>query len=162
MQTVSRAFSLLTLDDLIDYTPPTVGVEATIWDAIALMNEYEPSLKHILVVENWQNVGLFSWENVLQVVKSEFDLKSSKITEVMTTSLIRLKYSQLPDVKSILPLLTQLKRPIIIEDEEKQLVGYIAPETISSLLLKDYQFKITDAEEVNNQNTKIISSTEKY
>lgn len=162
MQIALPAFSLLPLEDLIDYTPPTLGVEATIWDGIALMNQYQPPLQHILVVENWQNVGFFSWENVLQVVNSEVDLKSSKITEAMTTSVIKLKYSQLQDTKSVLPFLTQLKKPIIIEDEYEKIIGYIAPETISSSLLKDERFKITDTQKANNKNQEIISSNIKY
>lgn len=161
MQTVFPAFPLLPLENLIDYAPLTVGAEATIWDAIALMNQYQPPAQRVLVVENWRTVGLFSWEDVLEVVKSEVNLRSSKITEVMTTSVIKFKYSQLQDTELILPLLTQLKKPIIIEDEQKQLVGYIAPETISSLLLKEYQLKITDAERLSNKNQQIISSTGK-
>ncbi|MGB6299606.1 MAG: ATP-binding protein [Rivularia sp. (in: cyanobacteria)] len=159
MRTALPAFSLLPLEDLIDYTPPTVGVEATIWDAIVLMNQYQPPLQYVLVVQNWQNVGLFTWENLLQVLKSEVDLKSSKIIEVMTTSITKLKYSQLQDVKSVLPILSQLKKPIIIEDEQKQLIGYITPETISCLLLNDYQLKIADAEKFSNKNQQITSST---
>lgn len=158
MQITLPTFSSLPLEDLIDRTPPTIGVEATIWDAITLMNQYQPSLQYLLVVENYQNVGLFSWENVLQVVKSEVDLKNSKITEVMKTPAIKIKYSQIQDTKSILQLFVDLKEPILVEDETEQLVGYITPKKITSWLLKDYLLTITQTEQINYQektNTEI-------
>ncbi len=158
MQTALPAFSLLPLEDLIDYTPPTVGVEATIWDAIALMNQYQPLAQYILVVESWRVVGSFSWEDALQVVKSQVDLRNSKITEVMRFPAIKIEYSQLQDTKSILQLIADRKEPILIEDEKGQLIGYITPETISYLLLKDFQFKLAEAEQVSNKKQNIIYS----
>ncbi len=161
MQTASPAFSLLPLEDLIDYTPPTVGIEATIWDAIALMNQYQPLAQYILVVESWRVVGSFSWEDVLQVVKSQVDLRSSKITEVMRFPAIKIKYSQLQDTKSILQLVADQKEPILVEDEKEQLIGSITPETITYLLLKDYQSKITEAEQVSDKKQKKLYSKNK-
>jgi PAS domain S-box-containing protein len=158
MQTALPASSLLPLENLIDYTPPTVGVEATIWDAITLMNQYQPLAEYILVVERWRIVGSFSSEDVLQVVKSQIDLKNTKITQVMRTPAILIKYSQLQDTKSILQLFADLKEPILIEDEKEQLVGYITPEKIAYWLLKDYQSRITQAEQVSNKKQKIIKS----
>ena len=158
MQTASPTSSLLPLEDLIDYTPPTVGIEATIWDAIALMNQYQPLAQYILVVESWRVVGSFSWEDVLQVVNSQVDLRNSKITEVMRFPAIKIKYSQLQGTKSILQLVADQKEPILIEDEKEHLIGYITPESIAYLLLKEYEFKITEAEQVSNNKQKIIYS----
>lgn len=156
MQTTLPAFSSLALENLIDCTPPTIGVEATIWDAITLMNQYQPLAQYILVVESRRVVGLFSWKEVVQVAQSQVDLRNSKITEVMKTPAIKIKYSQIQDTKLILQLFVDLKEPILVEDENEQLVGYITPETITSLLLKDYQFKITEAEQVSNEKKEII------
>ncbi len=158
MQIASPAFSLLPLEDLIDYTPPTVGIEATIWDAITLMNEYQPLAQYILVVESSRVVGLFSWKNLLQLVKSQVDLRNSKITGVMSIPAIKIKYSQLQDTKSILQVFADQKEPILIEDEEEQLLGYITPEKIAFLLLQDYQSKITEAEQVSDKKPGIIYS----
>lgn len=161
MQTTLPAFSLLPLEDLIDCTPPTIGVEATIWDAIALMNQYQPALQYVLVVENCQNVGLFSWENFFQIAQSQVDLRNSKITEVMKTPAIKIKYSQLQDTKLILQLFVDLKEPILVENEKEQLYGYITPEAVASLLLKDYHSKISEAEQVSYKKQEIICSKTK-
>ncbi len=145
-------------EQLIDYTPLTVVPKTTVWDTIALMNKYQPPAPYVLIVENWQAVGLFSWENVFQLVESEINLKNSKITEVMNTSVVKLKYSQLQDTKLILNTLTESKGvPILIEDETKQLVGYISPASVTDFLLKDYQSKIIAAENFKNINQDILS-----
>ena len=158
MQTTLPAFSSLSLENLIDYTPPTIGVEATIWDAITLMNQYQPLAQYILVVESWRVVGSFSWKEVLQVAQSQVDLKNYKITEVMKTPAIKIKYSQIQDTQSILQLFVDLKEPILVEDKKEQLVGYITPEAVAYLLLKDYQFKITEAEQISYKKKEIICS----
>ena len=159
MQAAFEVSSLPPLENLIDYAPPTVAPETTVWDTIALMNQYQPPAQRVLVVENWQAVGFFSWEELLRVIESEINLKSSKITEVMTTSAIKFKYSQLKDIKLILNVLTQLKgKPIVIEDQNEQLVGYIAPESITRFLLEDYQLKITETERINNRDKEIKSA----
>ena len=158
MQTTLPAFSSLSLENLIDYTPPTIGVEATIWDAITLMNQYQPLAQYILVVESWRVVGSFSWKEVLQVAQSQVDLRNYKITEVMKTPAVKIKYSQIQDTQSILQLFVDLKEPILVEDENEQLVGYITPETVAYLLLKDYQFQITEAEQISYKKKEIICS----
>jgi len=152
MQTAFPAFSSLRLEDLIDYSPLTVGTRTTIWDAIALMNQYQPAIQRVFVVENERAVGLFSIEDVLQVVESGVNLKSSKITEVMRTLEIKINYASLKNKKLVLKILAELKEPVLIENEQKQLLGYIAPEKISSLLLKDYQFKIKQSEQKNDES----------
>ncbi|MEO0838577.1 MAG: ATP-binding protein [Cyanobacteria bacterium J06643_5] len=151
MQTAFPAFPLPSLEDLIDYAPLTVGTEATIWDAIALMNQSRPVTRRVFVVENWQVVGLFSLEDVLEVIQSEVDLKSSKVSEIMKTFAIKINHSSLEDRKLVLKILAELKEPVLIENENKQFVGYIAPEKVSSLLLQDYQFKIKQAEKGNSE-----------
>ncbi len=158
MQTAFQDYSLPSLECLIDYAPLTVGVETTIWDAITLMNKSQPPAQHLLVVEDWQAVGLFSWEDVLQVVQSEVDLKNSKITEVMNTSVIKLRYSHLQDKKLIFTLLTELRQPLLIEDEKEQLVGYILPEIINNLLLKNYHQQIIKSEGNNSKHQDNIPS----
>ena len=151
MQTALPAFSLLSLENLIDYAPLTVGTDATIWDAITLMNQSQLITQRVFVVENRRAVGLFSLENVLEVVKSEVDLKNSKITEVMKTLAIKINDSSLQDKELVLKVLADLEEPVLIENEKKHFLGYIAPEKISSLLLKEYQFKIKQAEQGNNE-----------
>lgn len=165
MQAIFPDSPLPPLEKLIDYAPPTVVRETTVWDAITFMNQYQPPAQWVLVVENGQVIGFFSWEDVLQVVESEINLRSSKITEVMNTSAIKLKYSHLKDIKLILDTLRKLKNiPIIIEDEKEQLVGYIAPQFLIAFFLKDYQSKITNYEfycHINNaNNTDFLCSKE--
>ncbi|BAY85505.1 multi-sensor signal transduction histidine kinase [Calothrix parasitica NIES-267] len=151
MQTAFSAFSLLSLENLIDYAPLTVGTDATIWDAITLMNQSKPVTQRVFVVENLRAVGLFSLENVLEVVKSEVDLKNSKITEVMKNLATKITDSSLQDKELVLKILANLEEPVLIENEKKQLLGYISPEKISSLLLEGYQFQIKQAEQGNNE-----------
>ncbi|MGD1911423.1 MAG: PAS domain-containing protein [Rivularia sp. (in: cyanobacteria)] len=156
MQAVSPASLLPPLEQLINYTPPTVTPETTVWDTVAFMNQSQPPLQRVLVADNWQAVGLFSWEDVLEAVESEINLKSTKITEVMTTSAIKLRFSHFQDIKLMLDLLTQLKGlPIVIEDEKEKLVGYITPESITHFLLEDYQLKIEEAEHLEKKNQEI-------
>jgi PAS domain S-box-containing protein len=158
MQAAFTVSSLPALEQLINYAPLTVAPDTTVWETVSLMNQYQPPAQRVLIVENWQAVGLFSWEDVLRVVESEINLRNSKITEVMTTSAIKLKYSHLQDTKLIFTLLNQPEDlPILIEDEKEHLIGYIAPENITSFLLKDYELKITEAERIRNKNNKIRS-----
>lgn len=158
MQAVFSASYLPNLEKLIDYSPPTVVPQTTVWDTILLMNQSQPSLQAVLIVENRRVVGLFSWQDVLQVVESEIDLKKSKITEVMRTSVIKVKYSHLEYTTLILDIFPKLKGiPLVIEDEKEQLLGYIAPENISDLLFKEYKSKITKSESIGNRNQEIIS-----
>ncbi|MEM9924095.1 MAG: PAS domain-containing protein [Cyanobacteria bacterium P01_D01_bin.50] len=156
MQAVSPASLLAPLEQLINYAPPTVTPETTVWDTVAFMNQSEPPLQCVLVADNWQAVGLFSWKDVLQAVESEINLKSTKITEVMKTSAIKLKFSHFRDIKFILDILNNLKGlPIVIEDEKEKIVGYITPESINNFLLKDYQLKIEEAEHLDKKNKEI-------
>ncbi len=158
MQAVLPVFALPALEKLIDYAPPTVAPETTVWDTIALMNQSQPPVQRVLIVENRRVVGLFSWEDVLRVVKSEINLRNSKISEVMRTSVIKVKYSDFEYTKLILDIFAELKAlPLIIEDKQEQLVGYITPEKISYFLLKEYNFKIREAEYIGNINQKIRS-----
>ncbi|MBF2016620.1 MAG: PAS domain S-box protein [Rivularia sp. T60_A2020_040] len=153
MQVAFPVSSLGPLEQLIDYTPLTVTPETTVWDTIALMNKHQPPAPYVLVVEDWQVVGLFSWEDVLRVVESEMNLRNSKITEAMNTSVVKLRYYQVQDINLVLNIFIQFQNlPIVIEDEKKQLVGCISPETITNFLLKDYELKIREAENFRNIN----------
>ena len=148
----------LPLEHLIDYAPPTVASERTVWDTILLMNQSQPPLQRVLVIEDWRAVGLFSLEDILQVIESEINLKNSKITEVMKTSVTRLKYSQLQDIKIRLALFIKFKGlPLIIEDEKEKLVAYIAPEAITDFLLEDYKLKVGELENIRKINQENIS-----
>lgn len=158
MQAVYPASCLASLGKLIDYAPPTVAPETTVWDTIASMNQSQPPLKQVLIVENRRVVGVFSWEDVLRVVESEINLRNSKITEVMKTSVIKVKYSDLEDIYLILDIFAEFKAlPLLIEDEKEHLVGYITPENINDFLFKEYKLKITEAEYIGNINQEIIS-----
>ncbi|MEB3220068.1 MAG: PAS domain S-box protein [Nostocales cyanobacterium 94392] len=156
MQAAFPVSSLQLLEQLIDYTPLTVRPEITVWDTIRLMNKYQPPVPYVLVVENWQVLGLFSWEDALGAIESEINLKNSKITEVMNTSVVKLEYSQLEDIQLILNIFIQFKSlPVVIQDEKKQLVGCFSPETMMNFLVKEYKIKIREVEDLPNINHQI-------
>lgn len=156
MQAAFPVSSLQPVEQLIDYTPLTVTSETTVWDSIRLMNKYQPPAPYVLVVENWQVLGLFSWGDALGAIESEINLRNSKIIEVMNTSVVKLEYSQLKDIQLILNIFIQFKGvPVVIQDENKQLVGCISPETILNFLFKEYKTKIREAEDYRNINHQI-------
>lgn len=158
MQAVFCASCLPNLEKLIDYSPPTVVPQTTVWDTIVLMNQSQPPVQAVVIAENKRVLGLFSWQDVLQVVESEINLKKSKITEVMRTSVIKVKYSHLEYTKLILDIFAQLKGlPLVIEDEKQELVGSITPENISDFLFNEHKPKITKAEYIGNINQDITS-----
>ncbi|MBV6621762.1 MAG: PAS domain S-box protein [Rivularia sp. (in: Bacteria)] len=148
MQTAFRAFSSLLLENLIDYAPATVGKETTVWDAIGLMDG-QPPIENLLVVENWRVVGVFSWQDALRVVKSQLNLKESKITEFMNNSVIKIKYSQIQDTASILNIIADTQETVLVEDEKGQLVGSINREAVNGFLLQNYQSQITRSSIIN-------------
>ncbi|AFY53331.1 PAS domain S-box [Rivularia sp. PCC 7116] len=159
MPTAFPAFSSLPLENLIDYAPAIVGVETTVWDVIALMDG-QPPIGSVLVVENWRVVGVFSWQDALKVVKSQINLKKSKITEFMRTSVIKIKYSQIQDTASILNIIADTKDAVLIEDEKGLLVGSIAREAINAFLLENYQSEITRTKKINYTEQEIRRTEE--
>ncbi|MEO1560186.1 MAG: PAS domain S-box protein [Cyanobacteria bacterium J06632_19] len=159
MPTAFPAFSSLPLKNLIDYTPATVGTETTVWDVIELMDGQRP-IKSVFVVENWRVVGLFSWQDVLKVVKSQVNLKKSKITDFMRTSVIKIKYSHIQNTASILDIIADTQDAVLIEDEKGQLVGSITPEAINAFLLENYQWEITRRRKINYTEQQITLSEE--
>ncbi|MUG92641.1 PAS domain S-box protein [Scytonema sp. UIC 10036] len=132
MQALAQQILLPCLDFIIYPSPPTITGERTLLDAVAVMRQSPLQTGFVLVLEEMRVVGLLTEQNIVQVALSDMNFKTIKIFEVMETSVITLKRSQMET--NILSLLTFLRLhhlpTVVVVDDEEQLVGVITYESI--------------------------------
>lgn len=116
------------LESMIDFSPLTVEPEKPLSDVVSQMAKQD---KAIVVVANSQILGWLSETDVVKLVAVGVDFQSTKIAEVMNTSVITLKLSSSQDVANIIALLRQHQsRALLVVDEQGQLMGTITFESI--------------------------------
>lgn len=126
------------LDTVIERSPRTVTEDTLVCDVITLMSEEGKGISNVVVVNDWQVVGLFSEQDVVRLVSKGVDFTGLKISEVMITSVFTLKESQMGDFASVEALLSVFEKynlkilPIV--DEQGQLVGNITSGSIYQAL----------------------------
>ncbi len=122
---------LPSLDSAIDFSPMAVAPDTPLLHVIALMNQYQPQASSVLVVENSQVVGWLTDRDIVRLLSSNVDFKTASVSEVMVTSVITLKQSELQDITSVLSILRQHQLPLVaVVNEQGQLVGCMTSESI--------------------------------
>ncbi|BAZ20021.1 multi-sensor signal transduction histidine kinase [Kalymmatonema gypsitolerans NIES-4073] len=135
MHAFAQFISLPSLDSAIDFSPLSVAPDTPLLDVVALMSQRQPQAGCALIVENLQVVGWFTEHDALQLLYSDVNLQTAKISEVMETSVITLKCSEVSSVISILSFLREYRLYFIpLVDEQSQLVGLCTYESICQAL----------------------------
>lgn len=132
MQTLSQLLWLRCLKSIIDLSPLTVEPETSVSDVISLMSQGSIS---VLVMSVSQLVGWFTAQDVVRLLASGVDFKTTKISEVMQTSVITLKLSDFHNMATVLSLLRQHQLNLLpIVDEQGKPIGIVTPESICRVL----------------------------
>lgn len=135
MHAFAQFISLPSLDSAIDFFPLTVAPDTPLLDVVALMSQRQPRLGCALIVKNLQVVGWFTEHDALQLLYSNLNLQTARISEVMETSVLTLKCSEVSSVISILSFLRENRLHFIpLVDERSQLVGLCTYESICQAL----------------------------
>jgi PAS domain S-box-containing protein len=153
MHALAQSLSLPSSDSAINFFPLTVAADITVLEAVALMNKHQPRVSCILVMENSRVAGWLTEQDFLSLLCSSTDLKTVRVAEVMNTSVITLKQSDIPDnIVTLLSLLRQHRLPVLpIVDKQGQLVGVITRDTICQSLERQAQKKIGELEQTDEQ-----------
>lgn len=150
--------ALLSLDSAI-CAPLTVPPDAPLLDAIALIKQHQPQWGCVFIVENSQVVGWLTEQDIVQLACSNIDFKTAKLAEVMNTSVIPLKRSEIPNnILSVLSLLRQHFLPVLpVIDDQSQLIGVITYQSLCQALETEAQ-KTIDALEPTQQRLHLLES----
>ncbi|AFY35615.1 PAS domain S-box protein [Calothrix sp. PCC 7507] len=149
MQAFPPPLWLTCLRSIIDFSPLTVEPETPVLEAIALMAK---SGKSALVGSASQIVGWLTERDVVKLVASGVDLKTSQMCEVMHAYSISLQLSEFADLKTVLSLMQQHQLDLLpVVDEQGQLVGTVTAESICQALqaeLRETSIDITEFQQV--------------
>jgi len=125
MHAFAQFLSVPSLDSAIDFSPLSVAPDTPLLDVVALMSQRQPQAGCALIVEH----------DALQLLYSDVNLQTARISEVMETSVLTLKCSEVSSVISILSFLRQYRLYFIpLVDEQGQLVGLCTYESICQAL----------------------------
>ncbi|TVP62532.1 MAG: PAS domain S-box protein [Nodularia sp. (in: Bacteria)] len=134
MQDLPQLPLLRCLKSMIDFDPVKVDPETSISDAVLLMAHHGVN---ILVVSVSQVIGWLTQNDVMQLLASGVDLKTTTISEVMHAIKITLKLAEFKSMATVLSRLQQHKWDILpVIDEHGQLVGTVTPASICQALAK--------------------------
>ncbi|TAF05718.1 MAG: PAS domain S-box protein [Nostocales cyanobacterium] len=148
MQASPHDLGLQSLESIIDYSPLTVTPEIPILDAIALMANYG---KGVLVKSASQVVGCLTQKDIVRLVASGSDLKTTKVAEVMQSLVMQIKTEAVKTLTAVASLLCGSESYLLsVVDEQEQIVGIISPESICLAVAQSPQ-KINGCQIVENQ-----------
>ncbi|OUL32980.1 hypothetical protein BV372_17470 [Nostoc sp. T09] len=132
MQAIPQILWLKCLKSIIDFSPLTVEPETLLLDAIALIAKQG---KSTLVGSARQMVGWLTEKDIVRLLASGIDFKTTTISEVMHPLTIQPKLSELNDLATVLSLLHQYKSGLLpVVDEQDLLIGAITLDSIYQLL----------------------------
>lgn len=134
MQALPQLLCPRCLKSIIDFSPLTVKPTTSVSEAVTLMANYGVS---ILVVTGSQVVGWLTQKHVVGLLASGINFHTTQVAEVMQSSVIILKLTELPPIKTVFSLLHQHQLEILpVIDEQDQLVGTITPASICQGITK--------------------------
>ncbi|WP_017315856.1 PAS domain S-box protein [Mastigocladopsis repens] len=135
MHAFAQFISLPSVDSAIDFSPLKVAPDTPLSEVVSLMRKSQPQASCVLIVENLHIVGWFTEHDALGLLYSDLDIQKAKISEVMETSVLTLKLSEVSSIKLLLSFLRQHRLFFIpIVDEQGQLVGLVSYESICQVL----------------------------
>ncbi|MBW4631080.1 MAG: PAS domain S-box protein [Iphinoe sp. HA4291-MV1] len=135
MHALAQFISLPSLDSAIEFFPLSVAPDTPLLDVIALMRKRQPQARCVLIAENLQILGWFTEHDASQLLFSDVNLQTAKVSEVMETSVLTLKRSNVYSVVSVLSFLRQYHLcSVPLVDEQDQLIGLITYESICQAL----------------------------
>ncbi|KOP23598.1 hypothetical protein AMR41_25800 [Hapalosiphon sp. MRB220] len=133
MHALTRVISLSSTDSVIDFSPLTVTPDTLLSDVVTLMNEQQADC--VLVTDEMRLLGCFTNQDVMRLVCCDFDFQTVQVSQVMTTSIITLEYSQAKNIAYLLLFLRENNLSLLpIVGEQHQLIGLITLNTISQAL----------------------------
>ncbi|MBF2019413.1 MAG: EAL domain-containing protein [Hydrococcus sp. C42_A2020_068] len=134
----------MTADKAIDKNPPIVSAQASVKEAIALMEQAQVGC--VLIVERQQLVGILSERDVLKLIASRQDWQEIAIAQVMTQNLVTLSVKNVADLSSLLhPLRQHCLEYLPIVTEDNRVFGLVTRATI----LQSLPPKIAEAIDTN-------------
>ncbi|GAA6623633.1 PAS domain S-box protein [Scytonema sp. NUACC26] len=139
MHTLAQYIVLPSLDSIIYPSPLTITPEETLSDAVALMHQSQLQTGFVLVLDEMRVVGLLTERDIVRIAFSDINFKAIKIFEVMETSVITLKRSEMENhIVTLLTLLRLHHLPaLVIVDEKEQFIGVITYESICHFLERE-------------------------
>ncbi|MDJ0696683.1 PAS domain S-box protein [Mastigocoleus sp. MO_188.B34] len=142
MRPIAETLASEFFNTIIDRYPISVTEDTLVLDVIKLMNQEGKTINDVLVVKEWQVIGLFSEQDVVRLVSTGVDFAHAKISEVMKTSVFTLTESQIEDFifpQSLFLLFKKYDLRILpVLDRQSKLIGNITLEKIyQALLAKD-------------------------
>ncbi|BAY88343.1 MULTISPECIES: PAS domain S-box protein [unclassified Tolypothrix] len=149
MQSIPQLLWRKDLKSMIDFQPLIVGPETLVSDAIALMASQG---KSALVGSSTEILGGFSQKNLVKLVAGGIDLKTTKISEVMQTPILKLKLSEVNDLTTLLSQLRQSQVDLLpIVDENDCLFGVITLDNVCQVLEQQPQSSIDQCDTIDKQ-----------
>ena len=141
MHPIAETLASEFLETVIERSPISVTEDTLVSDVITLMSQECEAISDVLVVNDWQVVGLFSEQDVVRLVSKGVDFARVKIAEVMITSVFTLKESQMGDFTSPQAFLSLLEeynlRILPVINDQGQLVGVITSGSICQALASE-------------------------
>ncbi|MGK7942933.1 MAG: diguanylate cyclase, partial [Microcystaceae cyanobacterium] len=114
--------------------PTVVSPDTPIQTAIAAMCDHS-SLNCLIVEENQVVIGILTPQNLLKELGLHSSLDSLNVGQLMKTSVIILRESQLTDIFTLIHYLGESSNyPLPIVDDNERLVGLITSETLEEAL----------------------------
>ncbi|MEM7554463.1 MAG: PAS domain S-box protein [Cyanobacteria bacterium P01_A01_bin.84] len=111
---------------VVDFYPPTVTKETSVFDAIAKMCQHESHYNFLLVVEDKHLLGLLTNSDIVSFMTDGDNFKVMKVSEVMQTSIDSIPWSNIQNTEYVLSLLNQNQLGLLaVIDEQTNLIGII-------------------------------------
>jgi PAS domain S-box-containing protein len=153
MHSLKQNLWLQSLESVIDFSPLTVKPETSVLEAIALMAKRGVG---VLVASVSQVVGWLTEKDVVKLIASGIDCKTTNISEVMQTSVITLKLSEFHNLTVVLSLLRQ-HQIVAVVDEDNRLIGTVTPESICQALEQSVDESLDNSERLRLLESAVVN-----
>lgn len=189
MQLNKQIIGTTNLYQVIDRSPLTISPDNHLIDAIVLMNqewhnnletvngsesfpgnkERKKNSSYVLVVEERRLLGIVTFRDVLKPIANKTDLSTTKITQVMTREVIRIRESDLQNITTVLSIFQEHRIHYLpIVDDGEELVGILTEFDLLAELdlvemvgfVESLQQYFPDSQELRNRLTNTLNKWE--
>ena len=120
---------------VVDFQPPNVTKEASVFDAIALMKQRKSQFDVVFILESKHPIGLLTNSDIVDLIVDGNNLRTLKVSEVMQSITNSIKLSDIHDVQYLLSLLNKNNSGLLpVVDEQENLIGVISAKNFCSYL----------------------------